>query len=98
MHLCRLTVVVLTNNLQPIRLVVQKGLHTTGIKSVLLTEWLMSDDYTVIEPSDIEGPCFAILIKDDGSKILQTLPRHLWASEFTEPVDESRKCHLKTGS
>jgi hypothetical protein len=97
-HPCRLTMVVVTNNLQPIRLVVQKGLHTTGIKSVLLTEWLMSDDYTVIEPSDIEGPCFAILIKDDGSKILQTLPRHLWASEFTEPVDESSKCHLKTGS
>ena len=86
---CRLTVVVISTNPQPYQLVVQRASHTTGVNSVLLTEWIMSDNYIVIDPCDIEGPCFVISITEDGSKILQTLPRHLWASEFTEPVDMS---------
>jgi hypothetical protein len=86
---CRLAIVVITKNPQPFRLVVQFGKAPTGIKSVLLTEWEMSKDLSVIEPKDIEGPCFVISIKDDGSKILQTLPRHLWALEFTEPVESA---------
>jgi hypothetical protein len=90
-HPSRLAVVVITKNLQPFRLIVQCGKEPTGVKSVLLTEWEMSNELTVIEPSDIEGPCFVISIKDDGSKILQTLPRHLWAFEFTEPVDSNRQ-------
>jgi Plavaka transposase len=84
---CRLAVVVVTKNSQPLRLVVQCSVRKTGIKSVLLTEWEMSHDFIVIQPCDIDGPCFVISIKEDDSKILQTLPRHLWASEFTEPVD-----------
>jgi hypothetical protein len=87
-HPCRLTMVVITNHLPPFRLVVQRGSHTTGIKSVLLTEWVMSDKFSIIEPDDIQGPCFVISIKDNGSKILQALPCHKWASEFTEPVDK----------
>jgi hypothetical protein len=41
-----------------------------------------------MEPDDIQGPCFVISIKDNGSKILQTLPCNKWAPEFTEPVDK----------
>jgi hypothetical protein len=85
---CQLAVIVVTKESQPYRLVVQCGIRKTGIKSVLLTEWEMSNDFTVIEPCSIDGPCFVIMIKEDGSKILQTLLRHLWASEFTEPVDD----------
>jgi hypothetical protein len=69
-------------------LVVKRGVSQIGIKSVLLTEWELSNDFTLIEPCDIDGPCFVIMIKEDGSKILQILPCHLWASEFTEPVDK----------
>jgi hypothetical protein len=29
-----------------------------------------------------------IMIKEDGSEILRKMPCHLWASEFTEPVDK----------
>ena len=90
-HPCRLAVVVITDYTQPFRLVVQRGVHPTGTKSVLLTEWVMSEDFTVIQPEDIDGPCFVIMIKEDGSKVLQTLPRHLWASEFTEPVDSQSR-------
>ena len=85
---CQLAVIVVTKESQPYRLVVQCGIRKTGIKSVLLTEWEMSNDFTVIEPCSIDGPCFVIMIIEDGSKILQTLLRHLWASEFTEPVDD----------
>jgi hypothetical protein len=90
-HPSRLAVVVITNNPQPFRLIVQCGKEPTGVKSVLLTEWEMWNEFTVIEPSDIEGPCFVISIKDNGSKILQTLPCLLWAFEFTEPVDSNRQ-------
>ncbi len=62
-HPFRLTMVVITKHLQPFRLVVQRGSHTRGIKSVLLTEWAMSDKFDVIEPDDIQGPwCFVISI------------------------------------
>jgi hypothetical protein len=55
----------------------------------------MSEDFTVIQPDDIDGPCFVIRIKEDGSKVLQTLPRRLWASEFTEPVDSQSRTYNK---
>jgi hypothetical protein len=91
-HPSCLAVVVITKNPQPFWLIVQCGKEPTGVKSVLLTEWEMSNEFTEIKPSDIvEGPCFVISIKYDGSKILQTLPRHLWAFEFTEPVDSNRQ-------
>ena len=55
-HPCRLAVVVITDYTQPFRLVVQRSVHPTGTKSVLLTEWVMSEDFTVIQPEDIDGP------------------------------------------
>ena len=83
---CRLTAVVVTEEIQPYRLLVHRGKETTGVGSVLLTEWFMSDEYDVINPGDIEGPCFVIIIRDDESKILQTRPRSEWASQFTTPI------------
>jgi len=89
---CRLAAVVVGNNPansdEPYQLVVQCGSKETGTKSVLFTEWTMSDQYWVISPSSIVGPCFVISIKDDSSKILQTLPLHKWPSQFTKPVNE----------
>ena len=83
--------VVVTNDVQPYHLVVKRGAKTTGIQSVLFTEWLMADDYDIIFPCHIKEPCFVITIADDGSKILQTLPRDAWASEFTKPVEKVTK-------
>ena len=85
---CRLAVIVVTKESQTYCLVFQCGARKTGIKSVFLTEWEMSNDFTVIEPCNIDGLCFVIMIKEDESKVLPTLPRHLYASEFTEPVDK----------
>ena len=83
---CRLTAVVITEEIQPYRLLVHRGKERTGVRSVLLTEWFMNDDYDVINPEEIEGPCFVIIIKEDQSKILQTRPRSEWACEFTTPI------------
>ena len=83
---CRLTAVVITEEIQPYRLLVHRGKEPTGVGSVLLTEWFMSDEYDVINPGDIDGPCFVIIIRDDDSKILQTRPRSEWASQFTTPI------------
>ena len=88
---CRLAAVVLCDvddaNTEPYHLVVQSAQQKTGIKSVLLTEWVWSAEYLVIYPSHIVGPCFVISIKDDTSKILEALPLDKWPSEFTTPVD-----------
>ena len=88
---CQLMAVVVTKDVQPYNLVVKRGATTTGIQSVLFTEWLMADDYDIIHPCHIKEPCFVITIADDGSKILQTLPRDYWASEFTKPVEKAAK-------
>jgi hypothetical protein len=53
------------------RLVVQCTTERTTTKSVLLTEWLWEEQYHVIEPNTIVGPCFVISIKADGSKVLE---------------------------
>ena len=66
------------------RLVVQCTTERTTTKSVLLTEWLWEEQYHVIEPNTIVGPCFVISIKADGSKVLETLPIEEWHSQFTE--------------
>ena len=71
----------------PYLLVVQCATKQTGINSVLLTEWLWSDTFNVISPSNIVAPCFVISIKDDHSKILETLPMEEWANEFTQSYD-----------
>ena len=39
-------------------------------------------------PSSIVSPCFVVMIKDDTSKILETLPLDKWPSEFTKPVED----------
>ena len=90
---CRLAAVVLRgiddNNSESYHLIVQSAQNKTGIKSVLLTEWNWSPSYEVIFPSNIVGPCFVVSIKDDMSKILETLPLENWASDFTEPFDDA---------
>ena len=90
---CRLAAVVLRgiddNNSESYHLIVQSAQSKTGIKSVLLTEWNWSPSYEVIFPSNIVGPCFVVSIKDDMSKILETLPLENWASDFTEPFDDA---------
>ena len=73
----------------PYLLVVQCATKRTGINSVLLTEWLWSDTFHVITPSNNMGPCFVIFIKDDHSKILETLPMEEWANEFTQSYDQA---------
>jgi Plavaka transposase len=94
-HPCRLVAVVITSNPQPYRLVVQRASHVTGIASVLFTEWEMSYEYEVFEPSCVEGASFVISITENSSKVLETRPRHLWASQFTEPVDHPVKPPVK---
>lgn len=89
---CRLAAVVVREmddmNTEPYHLIVQSASHKTNVKSVLLTEWWWSEQYHVILPSNIAGPCFVISIKADMSKILETLPLDKWASKFTRPIDE----------
>ena len=86
-HPCRLAVIAITPESQPYRLIVQRGLRKTGIKSVLFTEWEMVTSclhWTLWHWRTY----FVIVIKEDGSKVLQALSRHLWVSEFTEPIDK----------
>ena len=89
---CRLAAVVLRDidetNMEPYHLIVQSASRKTGIKSTLLTEWAGSPEYLVILPSSIVSPCFVVIIKDDTSKILETLPLDKWPSEFTKPVED----------
>ena len=66
------------------RLVVQCTTERTTTKSVLLTEWRWEEQYHVIDPNTIVGPCFVISIKAFGSKVLETLPFEEWHSQFTE--------------
>ena len=55
----------------------------------MLTEWNWSPTYIVIFPFNIVGPCFVVSIKDDMSKILETLlPLAKWAANFTDPYDD----------
>ena len=83
---CRLSAVVECYNddmeSQTWRLVVQQATAQTRNKSVLLTEWLWSPTYYVISPNDIVAPCFVISIKEDNSKILETLPIDEWYEHF----------------
>ena len=83
---CRLAAVVVIHddaiNTDRLELVVQRATQTTGINSVLLTEWLWSSEYHVILPSDVKSPCFVVSIKEDSSKILETLPIEDWHNAF----------------
>ncbi len=80
---CRLAAVIVStdddvNANDRLKLVVQRTTCATGINSVLFTEWLWSNEYHVIVPSDVESPCFVVSIKEDTSKILETLPIEEW--------------------
>ena len=84
---CRLAAVVVStdddvNTNDRLKLVVQRTTCATGINSVLFTEWLWSSEYHVIVPSDVQSPCFVVSIKEDTSKILETLPIEEWHKAF----------------
>ena len=68
---------------EPYQLVVQCTTQETGTKSVLLTEWFMSDTYYVVSPDAIDAPCFVIETTDDNSKVQETLPIEDWPGCFT---------------
>ena len=84
---CRLAAVIVSTDDDVItndclKLIVQRTTYTTGINSVLFTEWLWSNEYHVILPSDVQAPCFVVSIKEDTSKILETLPIEEWHKAF----------------
>lgn len=81
----RLAAVVICNETpsEPYQLVVQCTTQETGTKSVLLTEWFMSDTYYVVSPDAIDAPCFVIETTDDNSKVQETLPIEDWPGCFT---------------
>ena len=93
---CRLAAVVvvstdeLVNASERLKLVVQRATSATGINSVLFTEWLWSSKYHVIMPLNVQSPCFVVSIKDDSSKILETLPIEEWHKAFL-----SKKCYKR---
>ena len=68
---------------EPYQLVVQSATKRTGVKSALLTEWEWDPQYYVVSPESIVSPCFVITIKEDNSKILETLPIEDWPGQFT---------------
>ena len=82
-YLCRLAPVVVStddaaNTNDRFKLVVQCTTCATDINLVLSTEWLWSSKYHVIVPSDVKLPWFLVSIKEDTSKILETLPIEEW--------------------
>lgn len=82
---CRLASVVITNDINtPYKLIVQSTTTRTGISSTLLTEWHWAATYYTIDPDCIEGPCFVVTIKNDKSKVLETLPLQQWPDQFTD--------------
>jgi hypothetical protein len=82
---CRLAIVVIMDSpTDPYQLVVQSATERTYRDSTLLYEWTFAQDYYVISPDSIEGPCFVITISPTGDKILETLPYEAWPSKFTE--------------
>jgi hypothetical protein len=88
---CRLVAIILCEKdaEEPYQLIVQSTTKQTGHKSVLLTEWYMSQDYYVISPESIQAPCFVIEHTDDDSKVQETLAYDLWANEFIELSDRA---------
>ena len=84
---CRLAAVIVStdddvNANDRLKLVVQRTTCATGINFVFFTEWLWSNKYHVIVPSDVQSPCFVVSIKEDTSKILETLPIEEWHKAF----------------
>ena len=81
---CRLAAVVVCDkdHTEQWHLVVQRATKKTNVRSVLLTEWWWSPTYYAISPNAIVAPCFVISIKEDNSKILETLPIDEWYLNF----------------
>jgi hypothetical protein len=84
---CRLAAVIVStdddvNANDCLKLVVQRTTCATGINLVLFTEWLWSNKYNVIVPSNVQSPSFVVSIKEDTSKILETLPIEEWHKAF----------------
>lgn len=82
---CRLAAVVLddSNPAKAVHLVVQSTTTRTSVKSTLFQEWNWSPEFITIVPSTIEAPCFVISVRDDNSRVLETLARDKWADQFT---------------
>ena len=81
---CRLAAVVILNREENIyELVVQSCKKKTGVQSVLLTEWEWDDAYHIVEPDNIDSPCFVVTLKPDSSKVLEVLSLDNWPDRFT---------------
>ena len=82
---CRLAAVVLDHSASDdaVQLVVQSTTSRTPVKSTLFQEWNWSAEYITVSPNTIEAPCFVISIRDDNSRVLETLARDKWADQFT---------------
>ena len=66
-----------------VQLVVQSTTSRTPVKSTLFQEWNWSAEYITVSPNTIEALCFVISIRDDNSRVLETLAREKWADQFT---------------
>jgi hypothetical protein len=82
---CRLAAVVFddSTSAKEVHLVVQSTTTHTLAKSTLFQEWNWSPDYISVCPNTIEAPCFVISLRDDNSRVLETLAQDKWADEFT---------------
>jgi hypothetical protein len=82
---CRLAAVVFdeSTSAKEVHLVVQSTTKRTSAKSTLFQEWDWSPEYISVRPNTIEAPCFVISLRDDNSRVLETLARDKWADEFT---------------
>ncbi len=66
-----------------VHLVVHSTTTRTSTKSNLFQEWNWSPEYISVCPNTIEAPWFVISLRDDNSRVLETLARDKWADEFT---------------
>jgi hypothetical protein len=82
---CQLAAVVFddSTSAKEVHLVVQSTTTRTSAKSILFQEWNWSPEYISVCPNTIEAPCFVISLRDDISRVLETLARDKWADEFT---------------
>jgi hypothetical protein len=72
---CRLAAVVFddSTSAKEVHFVVQSTTTSTSAKSTLFQEWNWSPEYTSVHPYTIEAPCFVISLRDDNSRVLETL-------------------------
>ena len=87
---CLAMIVVLDEAVTPsekYRLIIQPAIEPTNCDSVLFREWIWRlQNITTSLLIQLSSPCFVIsIIKDDGSRILETKGYDMWAGEFTDP-------------